>query len=110
MSPLCSGLIIPGLGQIINQDLKKGLLILGGVSAVFIAGIIELVCLIRSVFRSGAGDITDPEVIMDRIRIQDVTLLWALVAVFVLLWVYSVVDAYIKGREMDASGQKGLTP
>jgi hypothetical protein len=28
MSPLCSGLVIPGLGQIINQDLKKGIIIL----------------------------------------------------------------------------------
>lgn len=109
LSPLCSGLIIPGLGQIINEDVKKGLLLLGGVFAVFIAGIIKLVCLIRSVFGSGTGDIGDPEVIMARLRTQDVALLWILGAVFVVLWIYSVADAYVRGRKRDAVEQKGQT-
>ena len=29
ISPLCSALIIPGLGQVINNNIKKGLIILG---------------------------------------------------------------------------------
>jgi uncharacterized membrane protein len=110
VSPLCSGLIIPGLGQIINQDLKKGLLLLGGVFVAFIAGIIKLVCLIRSIFASGAGDITDPEVIMARLRSEDVTLLWVVGAVFAVLWIYAVLDAYVRGRERDAMEQKDRTP
>jgi TM2 domain-containing membrane protein YozV len=110
LSPLCSGLIIPGLGQIINQDLKKGILLLAGVFAIFIVGIIRLVRLIRSIFASGTGDITDPHVIMARLRAEDLTLLWMMAALFILLWVYSAVDAYIGGRKIDAMEERDVTP
>jgi hypothetical protein len=110
MSPLCSGLIIPGLGQIMNQDLKKGGLLLGGVFLLFIAGIIKLVHLIHSIFRSGNTDISDPEVIMARLRAEDLTLLWAIAALFLLIWVYSVVDAYLGGRRIDEMKERNLTP
>lgn len=110
MSPLCSGLVIPGLGQIINQDLKKGILLLGGIFVIFIAGIIKLVRLIHAIFGSGNIDITDPAMIMARIRTEDLTLLWTIAALFILLWVYSVVDAYVGGKRMDAMEERELTP
>jgi uncharacterized membrane protein len=110
MSPLCSGLIIPGLGQIINQDLKKGILLLGGIFVVFIAGIIKLIRLIYSIFGAGNIDIRDPEMIMARLRAEDLTLLWAMAALFVLLWIYSVVDAYVRGKRIDAMEERDLTP
>jgi uncharacterized membrane protein len=110
MSPLCSGLIIPGLGQIINQDLKKGILLLGGIFVIFIAGIIKLIRLIHSIFGSGNIDIADPEMIMARLRAEDLTLLWAMAALFVLLWIYSVVDAYVRGKRIDAMEERDLTP
>lgn len=110
MSPLCSGLIIPGLGQIFNQDLKKGILLLCGIFVIFIAGIIKLVHLIHSIFRSGNIDISDPEMIMARLRAEDLTLLWVIAVLFVLLWIYSVVDAYVGGRRIDAMEERNFTP
>ena len=110
MSPLCSGLIIPGLGQIMNQDLKKRGLLLSGVFFLFIAGIIKLVYLIHSIFRSGNIDIADTEMIMARLRAEDLTLLWAMAVLFVLLWVYSVVDAYVGGRRIDEMEKGNLAP
>jgi len=101
LSPLCSGLVIPGLGQIINEDLKKGVLLLGGVFLLFVAGIIKLIRLLHSLFGTGNIDISDTERIMARLRAEDLTLLWAMAALFLLIWVYSVVDAYMGGRRMD---------
>lgn len=110
VSPLCSGLIIPGLGQIMNQDLKKGGLLLGGVFLLFIAGIIKLIYLVHSIFRSSNIDIADADMIMVRLRAENLILLWALAALFVLLWVYSVVDAYVGGRRIDEMEERDLEP
>jgi len=101
MSPLCSGLVIPGLGQIINQDLKKGIVILCAVFALFVVGTIRLLQIVHSVFRSGYTDISDPQALMARLKAEDPTLLWVLGAVFTVIWVYAVVDAYRGGRKMD---------
>jgi len=106
VSPLCSGFVIPGLGQIINQDLKKGIIILAAVFLLFVMGIIKLVYLINAVFRTGSVDLSDPEMIMARLRAEDPSTLWFMAAVFVLIWFFSVVDAYRKGRKIDNS-EKG---
>ena len=102
ISPVCSGLVIPGLGQIINQDLKKGILLLAGVFVLFIAGIVKLVRIIRSILELDSGNIADPEAIMAKIRAEDPTLLWVIGALFAILWIVSVVDAYVKGRHLDS--------
>ena len=101
MSPLCSGLVIPGLGQIINQDLKKGIIILCVVFALFVAGTIRLLQIIHSVFQSGHVDISNPQTLMTRLRAEDPTMLWLLGVVFAAVWVYGVVDAYVGGKKMD---------
>ena len=103
VSPLCSGLVIPGLGQIINQDLKKGIIILAAVFLLFVMGIIKLAYLINAVFRTGNVDLSDPEMIMDRLRAEDPSTLWFMAAVFVVIWLFSVLDAYRRGRKIDKS-------
>jgi uncharacterized membrane protein len=101
LSPVCSGLVIPGLGQIINQDLKKGIIILCAVFALFVAGIVRFLQIIHSVFRSGHTDVSDPQALMARLGAEDSTMLWCLGIAFVLLWLYAVVDAYRGGRKVD---------
>ncbi|MBW2345011.1 MAG: hypothetical protein JRF53_13570 [Deltaproteobacteria bacterium] len=41
LSPLSSAFVIPGLGQIINRHLKKGVCILAGTFVLFIAALIK---------------------------------------------------------------------
>ena len=101
LSPICSGLVIPGLGQIINQDLKKGIIILCAVFTLFVAGIIRLLQIINSVFRSGHTDLSDPQALMARLGAEDTTMLWLLGVAFVAVWVYAVVDAFVGGKKMD---------
>ena len=101
LSPLCSGLVIPGLGQIVNQDLKKGIIILCAVFALFVAGIIRFLQIIHSVFRSGYTDLSDPQALLVRLGAEDTTMLWFLGVAFTAMWVYAVVDAYVGGKKMD---------
>ena len=102
VSPLCSALIIPGLGQIINQDLKKGIILLAAVFLLFVMGIIKLVRLIDAVFRTGPVDLSNPEMIMAKLRAEDLSILWYMAAAFVIIWFFSVLDAYIRGRKIDS--------
>ena len=101
MSPLCSALVIPGLGQIINQEMKKGVIILCAVFALFVLGIIRLLQIIQNVFRSGQVDVSDSKALMARLGAEDPTLLWILGLIFAGLWIYAVADAYVGGRRMD---------
>ncbi|MFP4086319.1 MAG: hypothetical protein ACLFUL_05955 [Desulfobacteraceae bacterium] len=99
-SPLCSAFVIPGLGQIINADLKKGIILLCGVFLLFVLGIIKLVRLIHAVFPPAEISSAPPE-ILNRLRAEDLSVLWYILAAFAILWLYSVIDAFWKGRKMD---------
>ena len=106
VSPLCSGLVIPGLGQIINQDLKKGIILLAAVFLLFVMGIIKLVRLIDAVFRTGRVDLSNPEMIMAKLRAEDPSILWYMAAAFVIIWFFSVLDAYLRGRKIDKNEEE----
>ena len=99
-SPLCSGLLIPGLGQILNNELKKGLLLLGAVFILFVVGTIRLAFLIK--FLLSQSPTTDAMVIMENIKGQTLLSLWILAGLFALIWLYSVVDAFRTGRRLES--------
>ncbi|MBN1277014.1 MAG: hypothetical protein JXA35_05940 [Deltaproteobacteria bacterium] len=100
-SPLCSAFVIPGLGQILNQQFKKGVCILASVFALFLIGVIKLYIMINSVFRGIEINAANSEIIMERLKLQDTSVLWFLLAIFLILWLYSVLDAFIAGTKID---------
>ena len=108
-SPLCSAFIIPGLGQILNKEVKKGLLLLGGVFLLFIIGIIKMVQLIKAILEPGNLETLKPDDIMIRVRAEDPSLLWVILAVFAALWLYSVIDAFLKGRKIDMTEENPVS-
>ena len=101
LSPLCSGLVIPGLGQIVNEQVKKGICILSAVFVLFIVGVIKLSQIIKALLQNMQMAGPDPAAVMAKLRAQDLSPLWYLLAAFALLWVYSVLDAYVGGRKKD---------
>jgi hypothetical protein len=106
LSPLCSGLLIPGLGQILNNEIKKGLLLLGAVFILFVVGSIRLAFVIK--FLLSQSPTTDPLVIMESIKGKYLPSLWILFGLFAVIWIYSVVDAFRTGRRLDCGeGEKG---
>ena len=105
LSPLCSALVIPGLGQIINQHLKKGGCILFAVFILFVAGIVILSRLINTVLKAEMMNPSHSLHITDRLRASDLSAFWYLVVAFGLIWLYSVLDAYLTGRKLDQNGK-----
>jgi ABC-type uncharacterized transport system fused permease/ATPase subunit len=101
LSPLCSALIIPGLGQVINHHYKKGLIILAIVFILFIAGTVKLAVMINSLIGGLGIDRLDSEVIMQRLQAEDISGLTFLLIAFGIVWLYSVLDAFLEGRKMD---------
>jgi len=101
LSPLCSALVVPGLGQIINQNLKKGAIILFCVFALIVAGVIKLYQVIRTILAVDQTGRLDSGFVMDRLRAEDLYVLGGMIAAFAVLWLYSVLDAYLVGKRMD---------
>jgi hypothetical protein len=109
VSPLCSALIIPGLGQIINQNLRKGLSILSIVFVLFVTGTIKLAFTIRSLFQAAEITTLNSATVVKRLQGEDFTLLWVLVILFGVVWLYSVIDAFLTAKKIEAQG-KGDDP
>ena len=101
LAPLCSALVVPGLGQVINEQLKKGVFILSAVFILFLLTVIESYRITRSVLDKMQNNPSNPEMIMDRLGSENLSVLFFLLAVFALLWIYSVVEAYLTGRKID---------
>jgi len=105
VAPLCSAFIIPGLGQIINRNLKKGLCILCLVFVLFVAGTIKLAFTIRSLFQGSDMPPLNSTAMGQRLQGEDFTLLWVLVILFGFVWLYSVIDAFWTGKKMESHGE-----
>jgi len=100
---LCSALIIPGLVQIMNQQVKKGLVLLGAVLVLFVMAVIAMYALLKSALSETSLVNTKPEAILQRLGSQDFSALWIILGVFAVVWIYSVLDAFWVGRKRDDS-------
>ena len=107
LSPLCSAFVIPGLGQIINQHLKKGSCILFAVFILFVAGIVILIRLINAVQKAETINPSHSPYLIDRLRAADYSAFWYLLVAFGLIWLYSVLDAFLTGKKLDQNGKGG---
>jgi TM2 domain-containing membrane protein YozV len=105
LSPLCSAFIVPGLGQIINGDLKKGLCILSTVFVLFVAGTIKLAFTIKSLLKGPENTQLNAATMGERLQGEDFTLLWFLLIIFGAVWLYSVLDAFWTGNKMESQGE-----
>jgi hypothetical protein len=93
LAPLCSALIIPGLGQIVNQEIKKGGFILGAVFLLFVAGSTKLVFILKSMVGHPGSDPVVSSRILEHFD------LFMIIGAFFIVWIYSVLDAYLKARD-----------
>lgn len=107
LSPLCSAIIIPGLGQIINQHLIKGGCILFAVFILFVGGLFTLYHLLNDALRAEFVHSGHSPNIMNTLKAADFSALWYLLVAFALIWLYSVLDAYLTGRKLDQPEEGG---
>jgi hypothetical protein len=101
LSSLCSAFVIPGLGQILNHEIKKGLLLLSAVFILFVGGCIKLAFIITSIMARTSSMGGDPQRFLQAIEAENLGSLWILVALFALIWVYSVIDAFASSRRLE---------
>ena len=102
LSPLCSALIIPGLGQVLNNNLKKGVCLLAIVFILFIAGTVKLAFMVNSILKGLGMNKLDLRIIQERLQGEDISVLWVLLAAFSMVWIYSVLDAFWVGKKLES--------
>jgi hypothetical protein len=103
LAPLCSALVIPGLGQVINHDLKKGAAILGGALVLLVVAAVKFFQVVSGALETSWADPSKQALLIDQLKTQDLSLMKWVSGAFVLVWAYSVVDAFWKGIKLDRS-------
>ncbi|MDD3580007.1 MAG: hypothetical protein PHW74_03175 [Desulfobacca sp.] len=92
---LLSALIFPGLGQLYNRDLKKGLCLIllatAGVTVIFLGGLILLNYEYAAIYPTPLTRAVFQEMVM---RILQHPLILGALSLFLGVWVYSVLDAF----------------
>jgi len=106
LSPLCSAFVVPGFGQILNQQLRKGVVILGLVFFLIIGCTIHIALTLKALFQKMPPGISSPAKILERFIQEDLTVLGFLAIAFAVIWLYSVIDALWVGLKMEKH-QKG---
>ena len=101
LPPLCSAFVIPGLGQIINQELKKGLILLAVVFAIFVGGSIQLAFMLKALLDQGGQGVSPSTDLLTRLHGENFAALWPLMIAFAAVWIYSVLDAFWTGKKLD---------
>jgi hypothetical protein len=91
LAPLCSAFIIPGLGQVINQELKKGAILLGAVFLLLILAVVQLFFIAESLLRQPGSEPLSPSRLFEGVELV------LILGAFGVLWLYSVLDAFLKG-------------
>ena len=105
MAPILSGLVLPGLGQVINRQYIKGLILIALVTILFLAALFKFFLDLTAVMGQVVGPdlVTGGEVfakIVAAMRERDLTLLYGILIMGTALWAYSIVDAYLVGRQV----------
>ncbi|MBW2624452.1 MAG: hypothetical protein JRD68_16200 [Deltaproteobacteria bacterium] len=102
-APLLSGLVLPGLGQVVNEQIIKGLALMGVITFIFLALLVKLFIDLSGVMGEAMGpDLgLGPDTmsrIMEGMRERNLTLLYVLGGFGVAVWAFSIVDAFQTGR------------
>ena len=101
LSALASGVVIPGLGQVLNHHLKKGLALLVITLGLFVALLGHLYSIMNFMIRAPQHYPFTTHGILDAFRDCHPGRLYAIVIVFFGVWVYSIVDAFVFGIKRD---------
>ena len=96
-STLVSALVVPGLGQVLNGQVKKGLILMGVVFVIFIAGVIKIAQIITGILPELNPNEINSKAILEKINVMDISMLRLIMIIFLIIWIYSIIDAFIYG-------------
>ncbi|MGD8561082.1 MAG: hypothetical protein PVG03_01035 [Desulfarculaceae bacterium] len=110
VAPLASGLVMPGLGQLINRQPGKGAALIMGASLLF------LITLGLAFYKVSQALIAMGELapggdkwaaLRAELINQGSGWLLVLFVIFAAIWLYAVIDAFRTGRRLDRAPQPG---
>lgn len=111
VSPLLSGLVIPGLGQIVNRQVGKGAMLVAAASLLFMLTLGFAFHEISQAVLALDGYAGPDKIGALRAQLikQGVGWLLTLGGLTAALWIFGIIDAYKGGRARDAqlAGQEG---
>ena len=102
---LFSAFVLPGLGQVINRQILKGLALMGAITIVFFAAVLKFLFDLAAVMNEVVDTNMDlgPDqygLIIQGLRARGPNMYLILLAVAFCIWLYSLVDAYLCGRRL----------
>ena len=108
ISPLLSGLVIPGLGQLVNRQVGKGALLVAAASLLFMATLgFTLHKITQAAIALDGYNGPDKFGALRAQLLKEGTIwLWVLGGLMAALWIYAVYDAWQGGRARDAQAAK----
>ncbi len=118
---LFNALLFPGWGQIYLKNCKKGILIiiasLAGVISILLS-VIQITIAILKISPFKKGTVTFIAVIqlaIDAIKALNLSYLFLILLSMILLWIFSIIDAYMVGKKEMAkintfSDQQSVSP
>ena len=106
LAPLLSAFVLPGLGQVVNHQVRKAVLLMAAVFVLFLALVIKLIFDLNKVLLSLPLEVFEKShhpftIVAQALSRQDKTLLLILVLLLTAVWVYSVLDAFMVARKSD---------
>jgi len=107
-SSLCSAFIVPGLGQVLNNRILKGLILMALVFILIIAITVNIIFLIIvRIPYVQAEDLENIYKMISKAILQgDLTTFWILIGISAILWIYSIVDAFIEGLKIEKGSKE----
>ena len=101
LAPLCSAVVVPGMGQVINQHRKKGLAFMGVIFLLLIAATFEFFKIIQPVLDPLEWTESGLPGAMRQMHFVDFNRLRLILVLFGVLWLYSVIDALVYGIKFE---------
>ena len=106
ISTFCSAVIVPGMGQVLNGQIKKGLIHMGIVFVIILALAIKLIKMVLNILPGLDLDKIRVEAILEKIDFTDYTVIRVISYIFLVFWIYSIFDAFIIGLKIEREKNK----
>ena len=105
LSPLCSAVVVPGFGQVLNHKVRKGVIMMVLTFVLFISATIKLVTLIMAEIKNVDADAIN-NLLEFKLSGSNLFGLWVLIALLAVLWLYSIIDALIDGIRIEKEAKE----
>lgn len=105
-APVLSGLVMPGLGQIVNNQRAKGAFMVAAVSMMFMITLAMVVIKVVGAMEAVAEGPPPADkwaALQTHLLSQGLGWLWLPLGLLAAMWLYGVVDAARAGARMDRS-------